>query len=160
MSDFDRAITIVLDFEGGEKITDDPNDPGGLTKYGISQRAYPNENIRELTLERAEALYRRDYWNAAHCDKMQWPVNLIVFDSAVNQGVGTAIRILQRALRLYEDGIVGPVTLAAARRATHRHCAVIIAQRLLHYQKSSRFHLYGGGWYTRCTLLAMEAGRE
>lgn len=59
MSDFERALAFCLKWEGGDKITDDPRDPGGLTKFGISQRAYPNEDIRKLTRGRAAFLYRR-----------------------------------------------------------------------------------------------------
>lgn len=158
--EFQRAVALILDLEGGDTVTDDPNDPGGVTKYGISQRAYPNENIRSLTQEQAEFLYKRDYWDAVCGDEIRWPVNLMLFDSAVNQGPGTAIRLLQRSLRLYEDGVIGPVTLAAANRLGARGIAAVMATRMMHYTRSTKFSHYGNGWFARCVLVSMEAGRD
>lgn len=68
----------------------DPEDPGGETKYGISKRAYPRLDIKNLTLEDASAIYKRDYWNAAGCDDLDDSLALVVFDTAVNCGVGRA----------------------------------------------------------------------
>ena len=79
-------MDFVLSAEGG--LVDDGSDPGGLTKFGISQRAYPNLDIRELTIEGAKALYRKDYWNRFSCDKLPPGIALLVFDAAVNQGAG------------------------------------------------------------------------
>ena len=84
MSAFDRAFGIVVDVEGGYSF--DPSDPGGETKYGISKRAYPNEDIKNLTLERAKFLYQRDYWNPHDLDSLEWGKALLVFDCAVNGG--------------------------------------------------------------------------
>ncbi len=61
MGDFNRCISLILAEEGG--LSNHRQDPGGLTKYGISQRSYPTLNIAALTLSEAQALYRRDYWN-------------------------------------------------------------------------------------------------
>jgi lysozyme family protein len=85
---FDQAVTFVLEREGG--LSDDPTDPGGLTNFGISQRAYPDLDIRHLTVEGATAIYKRDYWDAAGCDALTPAVALAVFDSAVNCGVQRA----------------------------------------------------------------------
>ena len=158
IEDFGHAVTFVIEMEGGATITDDPNDPGGLTKYGISQRAYPHEDIRALTLERAEELYRRDYWDAVRGDEMPWPLCLILFDSAVNQGPQTSIRLFQRSQKLYEDGVIGPVTMKAALKLGKRGTAAVVTARLTHYLRSSKFALYGTGWYNRCVLLAFECG--
>lgn len=81
---FDDAFTIVVNIEGG--YVNDSRDPGGETKYGISKRRYPKEDIPNLTLDRAKALYLRDYWKAQDCDAMEWGKALLVFDSAVNGG--------------------------------------------------------------------------
>lgn len=160
MNKFEFSVSVVIELEGGDTITDDPKDPGGLTKYGISQRAYPNENIRDLTLDRAKALYRRDYWDAVRGDDLPWPVCLMVFDCAVNQGQQTAIRILQRSMKLYEDGVIGPVTLAATARLGKRGQAALMATRLAHYTRSVKFPAYGAGWFARCVLISMECGRD
>src|SRR5579862_3236474 len=113
MSDpFETAVDFVLTAEGG--LVDDPSDPGGVTKFGISQRAYPNLNIRELTIADAKALYRKDYWDRCSCDKLPAGIAFVVFDAAVNQGVSGSIRMLQRSLNVLEDGLIGPATLSAA----------------------------------------------
>jgi hypothetical protein len=86
---FQKAITFVLQMEGG--YTDGSSgDLGGETKFGICKRAYPDLDIRNLTVERAKEIYRRDYWEKAGCDLLSWPLDLIVFDAAVNQGVSFA----------------------------------------------------------------------
>lgn len=74
----------------------DADDPGGETKYGISKRAYPNEDIKNLTLARALELYFRDYWLKSGCDKLTYPLNAVVMDCAVSQGVGRAKQLLDK----------------------------------------------------------------
>ena len=65
-ADFDAAFTRLLGHEGG--LVDHPADPGGLTNWGISQRSYPGEDIRGMTVERARLIYLRDFWGPAGCD--------------------------------------------------------------------------------------------
>ena len=102
MSDlFETAVDFVLTAEGG--LVDDPSDPGGLTNFGISQRAYPHLNIRELTIADAKALYRKDYWDRCSCGKLPHAIALVVFDAAVNQGASASIRMLQRSLNVREE---------------------------------------------------------
>lgn len=84
MSNFDAAFGIIIGIEAG--YVDDPKDPGGETKYGISKRRYPNEDIKNLTIDRARFLYQRDYWNSQGCEQMTWEQALLVFDAAVNGG--------------------------------------------------------------------------
>jgi len=78
----------IFKWEGG--YVNDSRDPGGETKYGISKRAYPNVDIANLTKDAAWAIYERDYWLAAGCDRMTPGMALMVFDAAVNCGVGRA----------------------------------------------------------------------
>lgn len=151
---FDRAIEIVLEIEGG--YVNHPDDPGGETKYGISRRAYPHENIRELTLEQAAALYRRDYWDRCRCGELPWPLALCVFDSAVNQGVVKAITLLQKAVNVKQDGVIGPVTLLKARQAGQDVSALFMAERALHYASLPTFSTFGRGWMRRLFKVSME----
>ncbi len=85
---FERALKLVLDHEGG--YVNDPDDPGGETKYGISKRAYPSLDIKNLTVEQAAGIYWRDYWDACSCDQLAYPMDITVFDTAVNCGCGAA----------------------------------------------------------------------
>lgn len=145
---FDLALEFVLAQEGG--LSDDPHDHGGLTKYGISQRAYPDLDIRSLTREDAAALYRRDYWDRCRCDELPPTLRLVVFDAAVNQGVPSAIRLLQRALGVAADGVIGPITLAAAHDANHDALLTeLVARRINDYGLQPQFVRYGLGWSRR-----------
>ena len=147
MSDFHRAVQIILDHEGG--YVDHPDDPGGATNFGISQRAYPLIDIKNLTKKEAVDIYRRDFWDACRCDEINWPLNLYLFDSAVNQGVGTAITTLQRTLGVRLDGVIGPATLAAANAARASIGSDFMAERALAYSRLSLFGVFGRGWLRR-----------
>lgn len=157
MTGFDRAFQIVVGEEGG--LADDPRDPGGLTKFGISQRSYPNEDIRALTLDRAKFLYKRDYWTPIRGDELPFRWALLCFDCAVNQGVDTAIRLLQDAVGVMVDGKLGTRTLAAvsATGDDDRRPARFLALRVIRYGKTANFDRFGYGWITRCFVMALEA---
>lgn len=83
-ANFDRAFVVVVGIEGG--YVNDPADPGGETKFGISKRRYPDLNIAALTLDQAKAIYLRDYWNSHGLDALEYGKALLVFDCAVNGG--------------------------------------------------------------------------
>jgi lysozyme family protein len=120
---FAPALALLLEHEGG--FVDHPDDPGGATNRGITQatlgraRGAPatEEDVRLLQADEAAAIYRRHYWDAVRADDLPPGIDLAVFDCAVNAGPGRAVRLLQRVLGVPADGIVGPVTLAASRRA-------------------------------------------
>lgn len=149
---FLRSVSRVLKHEGG--YVNDPRDPGGETKYGISRRAYPDEDIANLTPERAMELYLRDYWEPVKGDQMPEPIAAMVFDIAVNQGVGTAIRLLQRAVGTKEDGILGPITLSGTLKPGL--LARLATERVLAYAKTKNFDVYGRGWVRRTLETALE----
>jgi len=94
---FETSLKFVLTWEGGDKYTEDPKDPGGATKFGISQKAYPGLNIKDLTLEQAKAIYKKDYWDKCGCDVIGTPMDIITFDTAVNMGITTALRFKEKA---------------------------------------------------------------
>ena len=87
---FDKIIEFTLKYEGG--YVNDPDDPGGETKFGISKRSYPNVNIADLTKIDAIKIYERDYWKAVDFGPMDDKVKMALFDTAVNCGAGTARR--------------------------------------------------------------------
>ena len=80
MHTFPDCISHVLAAEGG--LVNDPKDPGGVTKFGISQRSYPALNIRELTPDDAKALYQRDYWAPIQGEDLPAGLDLVVLDHA------------------------------------------------------------------------------
>ena len=109
--DLNKAFDILMKLEGGATIVSNPLDNGGLTKYGISQAAYPNLNIQDLTEETAKGIYGTDYWNKVQCSKLKSELQYTVFDTAVNMGVTNAIKILQEAAGVSVDGVLGPETI-------------------------------------------------
>ncbi|MGH7091826.1 MAG: glycoside hydrolase family 108 protein [Stellaceae bacterium] len=146
MDAFDAAFAVVAALEGG--FANEPDDPGGATRFGISKRAYPGLDIARLTLEDAKAIYRRDYWEAHRCGAMPWRWALAAFDGAVNQGAA-AILLLQRALGLAEDGVVGPETLRLAAEANDDAFAEFLALRAERYAATAGFARFGRGWLKR-----------
>lgn len=84
MSNFDEAFALVIGVEGG--YTNNPADPGGETKFGISKRRYPDLDIKNLTIDQAKVLYKRDYWDEHDLDARPWCESLLVFDTSVNGG--------------------------------------------------------------------------
>ena len=115
---FNSAFNLLMQNEGGYVYN--ANDKGGETKYGISKRAYPNEDIKNLTLERAQEIYKRDYWDRCKCDQLPDCLSVAVFDFAVNSGTNRAIKLLQKALNVKADGIIGNETIGAANRLKPR----------------------------------------
>ena len=145
---FDSAVELILEKEGG--LANHPSDPGGVTKYGITQRDYPHLDIPNITVDDAKAIYRKNYWDKIKGDSLPEGISTLVFDSAVNQGVSRATRMLQRAVGTDADGIIGPRTLAAASRANLRDFAVRFGvERALHYAGLPTFPIFGRGWMNR-----------
>lgn len=143
------AIEWVLKIETG-RITDHPKDPGGLTRWGISKRAYPDLDIAALTREQAAEIYRRDYWGPCHAGDIaaRAPrLAVALFDAAVNQGVGTAIKTLQKALGASVDGQWGPATAGAAQRADDRLLPEFLGYRALRYADGQAD--FRRGWFNR-----------
>lgn len=145
---FDSCFEKVIGFEGG--YSNDPKDPGGETNWGISKRAYPILDIKNLTREGAKEIYKRDYWDRAKCDQLPTAVAFVVFDAAVNSGIGQSIRFLQRAIGVADDGVLGPLTLAAVARFDNESlCARFLGQRLEFMTKLSTWDYFGKGWSRR-----------
>ena len=159
---FDIAVQIVLMHEGGE--IDHPDDPGGHTKFGISKRSFPNEDIANLTLQRAKDIYRKYYWDMCECDSLTPWARLMVFDCAVNQGLSRAIIYLQRTLSVKNDGIIGPKTLAAIKVLTKDEFLEAYSKlRLNAYTSNPRWGVFGKGWVRRLfdvTLVSYRPQKE
>jgi lysozyme family protein len=145
---FDQAFEKLIGHEGG--YVNNSADPGGETKFGISRRSYPLEDIRNMTLERAKAIYLRDYWGPAGCDAVPDGVKFDLFDTAVNSGTTTAIRLLQGAAGVTQDGIVGPLTLQAlSSMPVPRLVARFNGFRLAFMAATPQWDTFGRGWARR-----------
>lgn len=158
--DFATAVVLTLGHEGG--LSMDPDDRGNWTggkkgvgilkgtNKGISAAAYPNEDIANMTTSRARFLYKRDYWDAVRADELPSGIRLHMFDFAVNAGVSTAIRTLQRIGGTKVDGVLGGKTIASAQKVT----AIDYERgRIRHYIGTSKTRpvniKYLVGWTTR-----------
>jgi lysozyme family protein len=149
---FDDAIAFVLKAEGGYVNRSD--DPGGETKYGISKRAYPHLDIAALTLEQAKEIYRDHYWAEICGDSLPDPWGVLLLDAAVNHGVPTAIKQVQRSIGATVDGVVGPETLVKLRAASGDAVSLYLADRLMYYTRLPTFASFGRGWCKRIVELA------
>ncbi len=165
MTNFETALAFVLKSEGA--WSGDPNDSGNWTggkvlagelkgtKYGISAASYPNLDIQNLTLTEAQAIYKSDYWDKIHGDEMPLTIAVIAFDSAVNQGVGGAIRLLQKVYGVKVDGVLGKQTLAAIQSAPTKAMAIeFLSRRIMAYTEAAGWPGNGLGWTRRMFNLA------
>lgn len=145
---FDMAFDRLMGHEGG--YVNNPKDPGGETKWGISRRSYPNLDIRNLTREEAKAIYYRDFWNIIKSDDVSEAVMFQVFDIAVNSGIQTAIRMLQRAVGAADDGHWGPISQGRLQAYSDSDIIMLInAERLEFITKLSTWSTFGKGWTKR-----------
>ncbi len=156
---FTYCLEQVLRFEGGIVI-DDENDPGGRTAYGIAERSHPAAwRNGTPTKEDAAILYKKYYWNAARCQDLPDMLCLSVFDSAINQSVRQSAMFLQRAIArpdIYEDGIIGDKTIAAAAMANKRELLRDFTTfRIKHYSELPHFSVYWKGWVRRAIEVSM-----
>ena len=153
---FDIAFAKLIGHEGG--YVHDRRDPGGETKFGISKRSYPALDIADLNVDDAKAIYKRDFWARAQCDRLHPDLAFQVFDGAVNSGIGNSIRWLQEAAGVAVDGVVGPLTL---RKVGDMEPSIIIARyngvRLKFMASLSTWDVFGRGWARRIAANLMEA---
>lgn len=161
MASFAAAIMRTMQNEGG--YVNDPADPGGETKYGISKRVYPDIDIESLTFNEAQEIYRRDYWQKLGLDDIaDQDLAEQVFDHGVNAGTTRAARMLQDAYNLVTkvngirpDAIIGPVTIAAVNTCKFPADLVAIykGMRFYHYYTLVKFDLgkekFFKGWVRR-----------
>ena len=153
---FAACLPVILQSEG--VFVDDPADPGGATNLGITidtlsgwlGRPATIADVQALTPATVAPIYLAHYYNPSHACDCAKGLDLMVFDEAVNQGVGRSARSVQAALGVTQDGMFGPATLAAL-RASHPlpMIAAISANRRAFYQSLATFPRFGEGWLNR-----------
>lgn len=163
---FEVCFPLVVGTEGILSL--DPKDKGNWsggqvgsgtlvgTKYGVAAAYHPGLDIKNLSLPDAEAIHFTDYWLKASCDATPLArAALCLYDSAVNQGVGTAIKLMQQALGVPVDGAVGPRTLAAFHLIKPTHIARFMALRAVRYANTQGAAAEEEGWMDRLFTIAM-----
>lgn len=129
----EQSLEWLLEEEGG--FSNHPADTGGATMYGVTQATYNSwrkalkrtqQPVKKITHDEAFNLYKAMYWDEAGCDKLPWPISYMVFDAAVNSGPSRAVKWLQEAVKVKQDGIIGPKTLKAIEDETAKGDGVLI----------------------------------
>lgn len=157
---FEKSFARLIGHEGGWSY--DPKDPGNWTggrpnvgelkgtKFGIAANTYPDLDIKSLTVDQAKAIYYRDWWLKIGADDIDGAIVYQMWDFAVNAGMGTAKRCLQRAVGVADDGKVGPRTIAAVKAMSVTDVLMRFnAQRLRFYTSLTTWATYGKGWTNR-----------
>ena len=171
MSRFSYCLEKVLGHEGG--LSNHAADKGGLTNFGVTQRTYddfrilrslPKQQVNGIDSHEVECIYGA-YWKDAKCDRIPEPLDLLVFDCAINSGAGRALKLLQRALGINADGLWGPVTVdslyeeIAADRVTEL-CHIYLNEREGWYHTivgaDPHQQVFLKGWLDRLAHLAEE----
>jgi len=170
---FPLIMHEVFKFEGG--YVDHPRDPGGATNMGITRRTLEawegrrvtKLEVKDLSPQKAMAIYKKNYWNAVRGDDLASGFDMVAMDGAVNSGPSRGIRWLQRAVRATVDGAVGPQTIAATRAAGVPAIERACAYRVGFLRGLSTFGVFGRGWLRRvahvesvATMLALPDSRK
>ena len=101
----------------------------------------------EMTQAQAKAIYLARYWNAAHIDCLPDELRFHVFDAAVNSGVGQAVRWVQRAVGVVDDGVMGPQTIGALSAVPGTVVAARFNGHRLQFMTSLKtWPAFGRGW--------------
>jgi lysozyme family protein len=153
---FDKALTMLLHHEGG--YVNSKKDPAGRTNLGVTQRTYEDwvgrkvdeAEMKALTVDVVTPLYKRNYWHAIRADSLPAGIDYYVFDAAVMSGTRQAVKWLQRALGVFDSGVVDLTTLS---KAMNKDSVELIKemnrQRLSYLQKLPSWNTYGKGWAKR-----------
>jgi lysozyme family protein len=169
-ANFPQSLALTLVYEGG--WSNNPKDPGGATMRGVTQAVYdedrdhrgvPRRSVRMITDPELEAIYRWRYWDLIKGDALPSGVDYVLFDFAVNSGVGRAVKTMQRILGVACDGAMGPGTVAAATE----YCAnygvsaltdAVCVARADFLKSLSTFGTFGKGWMAR--VMGSQEGRQ
>ena len=163
-SNWDNAFKMMLASEGG--YVNHPSDPGGMTNLGVTKRVWEEwvgresneKEMRSLTSEMVEPLYKRKFWDACKCDELPSGIDYLVFDFAVNAGVGRSAKILQTAVGVTPDGGIGPVTLAAVNAIPEAELVEKFSQAKEDFYRSlNTFETFGKGWLNRVAAVKVKA---
>jgi len=157
MIDFDTAFDRLIGHEGG--YVNHPDDPGGETQWGISKRSYPLLDIKNLSRDQAKGIYRADYWDKL--GNLHGAIKFQVFDIAVNSGISTAIKLLQRSIGVKDDGIFGPISQQAAGIIPVSETLMLLsAERLDFWTSLPTWTTFGKGWARRGALNLRFAAKD
>lgn len=144
----ERWLVRILSSEGG--YSNHKDDPGGETKWGISKRSYPSLDIKNLTVLDACEIYKRDYLEPLRWREYHEGVGFQLLDLAVNSGVRQAIKLLQKAIAVKQDGIIGPNTIRRLNSLSESDLIfLLLAERIDLLTDLPTWNSFGRGWMKR-----------
>ena len=155
-SNFKQALEYLVKSEGG--YVDNPKDPGGRTNLGVTQKVWESwvgresneKEMRALTKTDVEPLYKRKYWDACRCDDLPTGLDYLVFDFAVNAGVGRSAKTLQSCVGVSVDGQIGNQTIEAIKKIAPSDLIERFSETKINFYKSLvTFPTFGKGWLNR-----------
>jgi len=155
-SNWKQSFELMLKSEGG--YANHPSDPGGRTNLGVTQATWENwigrqsdeSEMRSLTAEKVEPMYRKKFWDAVRGDELKIGIDYLMFDFAVNAGAGRAIKTLQTAVGVPVDGGFGPVTMNAVKSFESVKLIERFSQAKEDFYRSlNTFDIFGKGWLNR-----------
>ena len=152
---FNAVMAEQFRHEGG--YVDHPADPGGATNMGITLRtlesfrgqAVSKTQVKNLTREEAREIYRQRYWSVIQGDELPAGFDLVAMDGAVNSGPKRGIKWLQLGLQVRADGVMGPNTIAASRRAKPAAISRACAARMSFLMGLRHWNTFKRGWSRR-----------
>ena len=155
-SNWEQSFALMLVSEGG--YGNHPSDPGGMTNLGVTKRVWEEwvgresneKEMRSLTPEMVKPLYKRKFWDACRCDDLPSGIDYLVFDMAVNAGVGRSAKLLQQCVGVSVDGAIGPITITAVKSKDPEELIEKFSEaRELFYRGLKTFDVFGRGWLNR-----------
>lgn len=152
MGNFDKAFDLLIGNEGG--YVNNQKDPGGETNWGITKtvavaNGYTGD-MRTMPKETAKQIYKKMYWDKLQCDQLPFIVAFQLFDAGVNHGNSQAVKFLQRALSVADDGVIGAKTIAATNSLDDLQIVMLFnAERIEFYAALKTFSTFGKGWVRR-----------
>ena len=163
-SNWQKSFELMLKSEGG--YVNNPADPGGRTNLGVTQATWeswvgrPSDEaeMRSLTADKVEPLYKKKYWDAVRGDELPVGLDYLVFDFAVNAGPGRAIKVMQSAVGVTPDGGFGPLTMAAVKAIDPVELINKFSQAKEDFYRSlAQFPVFGKGWLNRVADVKVKA---
>jgi lysozyme family protein len=164
ISNWQKSFELMLKSEGG--YVNNPADPGGMTNLGVTKATWENwvgresdeAEMRGLTPEKVEPLYKKKYWDAVRGDELPPGISYLCFDFAVNAGAGRSIKTLQTAVGVTPDGGFGPMTMAAVQAVDPVELIERFSQAKEDFYRSlTTFSTFGKGWLNRVADVKVKA---